>query len=721
MPGSARVRGALLLIGFTSVTAQVVLMRELIVTFYGNEMSLGVMLACWLLWTAVGSGLLDRATSNANPNITVAVLEFAVAAGLPAAILIVRESKGFFQTATGQVLGFGPMCVTAFVALGVFCPLSGWLFPAGSRALRSHTGGDLASNTTSVYMLEAIGSAAGGLAASIALIRWLSPFEIAAVLAGLNIFAALALLNRKVWVAAAAATAAVPALIAGARAADSVTLARFWAGFRLLATQNSPYGNLAVLETEGSRSLAENGLIVATVPDPAAAEESMQFPLLVHHRPEQVLLVGGGVNGSIGEALKHGSIRRIDYVELDPAVPELARRLFPNAIPKDARVVLHNDDGRRFVAGTRDTYDVVVVDLPEPQTAQLNRFYTEEFLREASMRLREGGILAVSFPASENYISPESAAFLRCIQKTFTAVFPHVSALPGETVHVFGSRKAIAADSETIIGRLRDRGIQTQYVNEHFLPFRLAPDRVQEFSALIKPDGRTPVNRDLSPIAYYFDLTLWSARFGSMQATLFETAGRLPLWALGSVGVLVLLGLAVLLRSPAAALCTGTTGFTMIGVEVMLLIGFQALYGYVYHQLAILVSAFMAGMAAGAWVAIWRPLRVSLGPVQAIVAITPLAVIALLPYGATVVALVAVVAGVLGGYQFGIASRAYLSKDGTHPGALYAVDLGGSCVGALLVSAYTIPVFGFLKTAFLIGFLNLVPTLAAFARRTPAR
>ena len=72
---------ALVLVGFTAVVAQVVLMRELIVVFQGNEISLGLLLACWLLWTAAGSGVLGRwLRRSANPLRTVAGLETATAA-----------------------------------------------------------------------------------------------------------------------------------------------------------------------------------------------------------------------------------------------------------------------------------------------------------------------------------------------------------------------------------------------------------------------------------------------------------------------------------------------------------------------------------------------------------------------------------------------------------------------------------------------------------------
>ena len=51
---------ATFLIGFTAMSAQIVLLRQMIVVFYGNEISLGLFLSAWLFWTALGSWLLGR-------------------------------------------------------------------------------------------------------------------------------------------------------------------------------------------------------------------------------------------------------------------------------------------------------------------------------------------------------------------------------------------------------------------------------------------------------------------------------------------------------------------------------------------------------------------------------------------------------------------------------------------------------------------------------------
>jgi predicted membrane-bound spermidine synthase len=75
----------------------------------------------------------------------------------------------------------------------------------------------------------------------------------------------------------------------------------------------------------------------------------------------------------------------------------------------------------------------------------------------------------------------------------------------------------------------------------------------------------------------------------------------------------------------------------------------------------------------------------------------------------------AALCGMLGGYQFPIATEIYLhDRDGRSSlGALYAVDLLGGCAGALLLSSYLIPVFGFWKTAWLSAAVNLAPALLA--------
>src|ERR1035438_10200268 len=119
-----RLRPLLLLIGFTATVAQILLMRELLVVFYGNEISLGLLLANWLFWTGIGSGLFGRrATSLDDPRKAMAGLQTIVALAMPLTILAVRSSKGVFLNVPGEILGPWPMFLTALVVLCPFCQI----------------------------------------------------------------------------------------------------------------------------------------------------------------------------------------------------------------------------------------------------------------------------------------------------------------------------------------------------------------------------------------------------------------------------------------------------------------------------------------------------------------------------------------------------------------------------------------------------------------------
>jgi spermidine synthase len=778
--GSAHVplflRSVLALIGFTAVIAQIVLMRELVVVFYGNEVSLGLMLANWLLWTALGSSALGRrAGRGCDPRKLMAALQVLVALAFPLTILAVRASKTLLQPIPGELLGPGPMLLTSLLTLSFFCLISGLLFAAGSRLYADTVGAPTAAASSSVYLLEAVGAGLGGILASLVLIRYLDASQIALLLSLLNLMAATALAvrtpaRRRFALGALLVVFMLAVIPFGSRRLESVSLARLWRGFHVVATKNSLYGNLAVIQTESSRSLYENGLVVFTVPDPAAAEEAVHYALLQHPSPRSVLLIGGGVSGSVAQILQHPSVAQVDYAELDPAILNLAQQYFPEAwspIASDPRVRLHRTDGRLFLKTCTSKFDVIIVNLPDPQTAHLNRFYTEEFFREAARKLEPDGLFSFQVTGAEDYISPGLADFLRCLNKTLRTVFPEVTAIPGSEVHFFAANRpgTLTTNPAVFVERLRARQLRTLYVREYYIPFRLTPDRLLDLELQISPQADTPINRDFAPIAYYFDMALWSTRFHPASTPWFATLAAIKFGKLLAAIAAVLFLLAGLIRwwpqivagvsdGKASALIerryrgmagfsVAAMGFTLLGLELLLLLGFQAIYGYVYQQLALLIAAFMLGIALGSWGALRRlgaeraasgavkpgQLRL-LGALQLVAAISPLLLYGLFRTFARVGSgwelfvisqglfpILSMLVGFLGGFQFPLASRIYFSssvgKVG-NPGALYGLDLVGSCLGAVALSAYLVPVFGFLRTAVLVALVNLAPAVLAF-------
>ena len=177
-------------------------------------------------------------------------------------------------------------------------------------------------------------------------------------------------------------------------------------------------------------------------------------------------------------------------------------------------------------------------------------------------------------------------------------------------------------------------------------------------------------------------------------------------------------------------------GFTLIGLEMLLLLAFQAIYGYVYRQLAIIIAGFMLGITLGSRWGLGRAAGAisqrdahRLFRLQLLAALSPLLLCLLFdrlvaiqnPANVFVVSqilfpVLAVLCGLFGGYQFPVATRIFFSDSGqkaTSPGALYALDLAGACVGAIILSSYLVPVFGFQATAWIMAVVNLAPAVLA--------
>jgi spermidine synthase len=755
------VKAVLTLTGFSAVLGQIVLMRELMVVFSGNEISLGIMLAAWLFWTAFGSILYSTlAPREIHARRTVSLLECMLGVSLPLTVWALRASKSLFQAVPGELIGPVPVLLASLLCLSVFCVIAGALFVAAARMYSHECTVSARAAVSAAYLMEAAGSGLGGIVASFVLLRSLEPFQIACVVLVLNLSMAIILLLRMSrrqigFVAAAAVLLAFFLLVRVAPWLESAAQAHQWRGLHLLASRDSIYGNLTVVETGNVRSLYDNGLILANSPDESAAEEAVHYALLEHTAPRRILMIGGGVSGAIAQALRHPTVERIDLVELDPALIGIARQYFSSdasSLISDPRVHLHYADGRAYLKSALDTFDVIIVNVPDPQTAQLNRFYTAEFFRSAHDHLAPGGLLAFQLHSSEEAISPGLAEFLRCINRTLREVFPYVVAIPGETIHFFAATRSdvLTDDPRTLIVRLHERNLKTLYVSGYFIPYRMMPDRMTQVRDQLQPLATTQINRDFAPIAYYFDVVLWSAQFKPAYAGWLRAAAHVNLAIILGATLIVLLSIAALLafvpsrkqRARAAAgCCMAATGFTLMALQIILLLAFQSIYGYVYHQLAILIALCMAGIALGSWLGMRRIRRGKVTPCRA-VATTQLLIALSAPVLMLLVNLLAqlsgsasswlaaqcvfpalaALCGMLGGYQFPLATEIYLQdvSDRRRLGMMYAIDLLGGCLGALVLSGYLIPVFGFWKTAGLCAAINLAPALlAARACSTP--
>jgi len=451
---------------------------------------------------------------------------------------------------------------------------------------------------------------------------------------------------------------------------------------------------------------------------PGTAREVVHFPLLAHSLPRSVLLIGGGVGGDLREILRH-PVEEVVYVELDPAVIRAAQEYLPPdeaAVLGDPRVRLILTDGRRYVQTARRTFDVVILDLPEPSTGALNRFYTEEFFAEVRAILRTGGVFSLGLPSAENYWSPELARRNGSVYWTLREVFPDVLVLPGEHNFFLASDRPLPSDPAVLVQRMRERGLKPLWVTAEYVEYVFTTDRMEQVRATL--DGMADVhrNRDRRPICYYYDLVLWLSRFSTGRGG--RTEGRLAadwaLWGGLAAGLAGLVALGRWRRRMAIVLTVAAIGLAEMALEMVVLFAYQVGHGTLYVRVSGVVTAFMAGLVVGSF---WgrRLVERARGVLAAVLGgLTGLSVLlAVLPLRMPEPAylLLALAAGGLGGAAFPLAVALVGGREGQMTGVLYAADLAGGCLGALVTAVFWIPLLGLGQTALMVALVAVAGLL----------
>ena len=706
---------ALAAVGFTSTIGQLLLLRELIAVFYGNELVLGLILAAWLAWVAVGAWGLGRRFHATDAALALGLGAAAVL--LPAQVALVRAGRTLLGVTPGALVAFGPMALAILLILAPLCLLLGWQFTLGARLLVQR-GGTIGA----AYVAESSGAVLGGALFSFLLVHWLDPFQTALAVGALNLAVAplvcgcySALRKGRILLGLGAVALAVAAWPLGGWL-QRATLGWQYDGLRF--ARDSVYGRIAVTGSGKQRVFFENGLLLFETQG-VRAEEVAHLPLLAHPEPRRVLLIGGGVSGTLPEALRHLSVEQLHYVELDPLLIAAARAELPPvqaAALDDPRVTLAHVDGRVYVreSQSHQTFDVIILDLPEPATGQLNRFYTQEFFAQVRTLLSPGGVFALGLPWQENYPGPALQRLGAGVYRTVAGEFPEIVLLPGERLFMLASDAPLPADPETFSSRLAERGIETRWVVPSYLDYLLTNDRVAQARLLLQTPTDVRLNHDLEPICYFYDLTVWLSRF---YGRLSRLAARASLLRVGWL-ILPLAAGAILLRRWPAPAVVGLIGLAEMTMEVVILFAFQVVHGYVYGQIGLIVTAFMAGLALGGAVAnryLGRESILPLGP-QATLGLIQGGMILFALGFATVVTLtppawvfpsLALVASTLTGLAFPVAVACVSGETGHVAGLLYGADLVGGCVGAVLASTLLVPILGIPQTCLAVALFGL--------------
>ena len=717
-------------LGLSAFLTQLTLMREFVSVFSGNELVFGIVLGNWMLLTGVGSTLGKTVARLRSPITTFLVAQFLIALLPIADVFLLRWLRnvvflhgvevGVTETVASCFVLLAPYCLVTGYALTVACQVAATAFRKPPQSHDSPECGAIRSETSAaeigkVYLLDNLGNVFGGIVFLVVFVHLLSHFGMLYFAGVLNLLSAaiVALTAGKRLFAATAAAALVALLgIAASLDLDDVSRRLEYAGQNVVFHGMSPYGSLVATESAGQLNFIENGTPLFSTQNTEQIEETVHYALAQRPNAKRVLLISGGVSGSAREILKY-PVEAVDYVELDPLILEAARRYLPNALA-DPRIHVINSDGRLFVRHTQRRYDIVIANVPDPSTSQLNRFYTREFFGEVRRILAPGGVLSFSLGTYENYLGRELARLIGIADRTLHAEFANVLILPGGRVFFLASDGELTAD---MAPRIERAGVKTLLVNRSYLKGMLTADRTADIRRATATESS--LNEDFSPILYYCHLRYWMSQF-QVRFGLFE-------------GGLAILLLAYLVRLRPVPLTIFCGGFAASALEVVLLLAFQVLFGSLYYQVGLIVTMFMAGLVIGAvlvgrWLVNWnrRHLAYLATAIAVFAGLLPLALLGLkggnrpgwLEAGQVVIPLLTLALAVLVGMQFPLAARVDFQGPAATSGRLYTADYVGAALGALLVSTLLIPLLGAFVVCFATAGLNLAAAGVMFVSST---
>ncbi|MFC1523981.1 hypothetical protein ACFL6N_04240 [Thermodesulfobacteriota bacterium] len=560
--------------GISSVVTQLLIIREFLAQFQGNEFVIALILFNWLVLGGLGTMLANLVGTRKLPNANILYrLSLCLIAMTPLQIMAIRFCRDLFFI-HGASVGFYQTFLYSFLTIAPFCLLLGYILPYSLFVLRSAQP-DYPGAV--VYMADNLGDVAGGALFSFALVFLATPLE-AIFLANLPLLIFTLLLkppeHRTRPLTVITVTLTFLVLLGGLLLEKKSLISP--AGV-LAHYQESRYGRITVYQDREQYTLFSDGNPLFSTENLSLAEEAIHYPLVQVENPQKILLISA-VGGMMKEVRKYRP-HDVDYVELDPEMTSILFEFgFLEQIPN---LNVSNQDGRSWLMKTSTLYDAIIVNLPEPETFQVNRFFTQGFYQLVRQRLAPEGIFSFSMAGFDNYVGDAQRQKLSSIYQTISQQFPHVLLLPGLKTYFLCSKNPLSTDIPT---QLAGKGIETDYISG-FFNGNVTPERIRKLNALMDPSA--PVNSDTAPRLMKYMFAQWFAKF-STSPTPF-------------VAGLTILLLLYLLRITREEFVLFSTGFTTMGAELLVIFAFQIFFGYIYLQIGLIVTVFLAGLLPGAW------------------------------------------------------------------------------------------------------------------------
>jgi len=670
----------LLLLGFISGAVQVIFLREILNLSGGYEIAAGAVFACWIIVSALGAKLAGK---NKRTNI-VTLTAILPLGSIISFLIYILLSKILIEE--GVTPGIIYTLIITGLSLIPFCFLSGYLFVRLSFNANRETL-LLPGNS---FAIETTGSMLAGILITLLTGNILGNFQIliAAVLLYYIIFLLAGKFKFHRLLAIIASLCIVTVIIFEP---DTYIRNILLSSVKVIKSIDSKYGNIAICEYEGEKSVFYDHRLIDYEQDAKQREENIHYAIVQHDKPEDILIISGGADKHIQEALKYGSVKSITYLERDP---ELIACTQDTTIEyTEAEVFIENDDAFNYIRRRRKKYDVIISLLSEPDNIVTNRFYTKEYFLDIKEILNKGGVFMLKAGSSSSYISDEESGFLSTIYNSLNDVFSYILPIKGESVYLLSSDEKLKTSIPELISA---RGIENTYVNNYYLNNEIIKYNSDQVLGVI--DSSLQKNLLDKPRAVFY-----------IQKHQLEKTGSNRLFV---IIVICLLLLFPFFTGSNSSRTMYSTSLNLAGTEILALILIQSTTGNFYQLAGLLIAVVMGGLAIGSSSKL--NIRIKLVDMSsALLGLLAILFALLSPliletrYGSipVIISLVIVlIPAILAGYYYRRKTDGRINS--RIISSIYFADLCGAALGFMVIAGILVPLYGIKLTFYILAFIN---------------
>ncbi len=733
--------------GLFTIAAQTLLFREFVTAFEGNDIAVGVFFGSWFLWVGLGAFAVYRNKTFAEG--LTRHIELLLLAYIPAFVLqwmLLLHARQLVGIQSYQLFPTALMVVTSAVVNAPLSCITGLLFPVASKWLQR----DSELPVSRTYVLEAAGSFFGGLGVTILLtfgINLATIFFIISLIISLAALGARLTRQRRLMLLPLAAIS-LGILYCLAAGLDGTVMQRvrltkwskllpkaaFDGSFRT-AQAEYLYGNY-----QGQWLTIRQGSVAEAMPDAESAGRVAAICLCQNPKAKNILVVGSGLE-LCRQLLQLEQIDRVTWAHSDTEYAGKVEEFVPPQFKiTDERFRRLTADIRDLSAQKQQSYDIVIINLPDATNSVLNRYYTLEFYRQIAESLTPDAVLAVRISGGENIMGTELISLGASTKLTLRKVFSQFVITPGDQTWFLASNsQSLTGDPGTLMDRFAAiKGAADIFPPQGLLSIYL-PDRAAkalDAYASVELPERLLINRDAKPLASLYSLLLSAKQSGAPATKLIKYLAVAGIWPF-IIPLIVFAALRVVyvLKSSRQELPSGfdstflvfSAGWVGIGVVIVLMYLYQTRFGSLYLHVGVISSIFMMGLALGGGLTRYllvgrKILATTLLPMIVIAHAIILAAATGWPlqdWTRLTFALIFVLSGLCTGAYFPLAATRLADcniETISAAGRLEMADHIGAAAGAFLTGLAIVPVVGTRATLLVFILLMLVNVLLAALR-----